>query len=135
MSNDVLMKHIAPGLGCLVAWGLFSSPVQAVLQVRKQKALGVRVPVSVDTITRSSPAIPEQDSPGHQEALPAGLHALKGAPVPCTVTAAASLHLHLQHNLIHTNKTAPRKAGCQHRTGGLPAHQFTSPLGPDASSG
>eukprot|EP00878_Enallax_costatus_P035882 GHUV01040127.1.p1 GENE.GHUV01040127.1~~GHUV01040127.1.p1 ORF type:complete len:217 (+),score=21.48 GHUV01040127.1:162-812(+) len=38
--GDLLMKHIAPGLGCVVAWLLFSSPFKAVLQVRQSRALG-----------------------------------------------------------------------------------------------
>ncbi|WIA18167.1 hypothetical protein OEZ85_009642 [Tetradesmus obliquus] len=40
MVDSVLMKHVAPGLGCIVAWALFSSPFKAVLQVRASKALG-----------------------------------------------------------------------------------------------
>ena len=43
MASDLLMKHIAPGLGTLIAWMLFTSPLQAVLNVRRQKALGVCV--------------------------------------------------------------------------------------------
>jgi len=40
MANDsILLKHVAPGLGCLVAWAMFLAPLKAVLQVRKSKAL------------------------------------------------------------------------------------------------
>ncbi|KAF8061939.1 SWEET6B [Scenedesmus sp. PABB004] len=38
--GDLIMKHVVPGLGCLVAWALFASPFQAVLAVRGAKALG-----------------------------------------------------------------------------------------------
>lgn len=40
-TDSVLMKHVAPALGCVVAWAMFVSPLKAVLQVRKSRALGV----------------------------------------------------------------------------------------------
>eukprot|EP00877_Chromochloris_zofingiensis_P005579 jgi/Chrzof1/15021/Cz09g24080.t1 len=43
--NDVLLKHVAPALGCVVAFMLFASPVKAVLQVRRQRALGALNPL------------------------------------------------------------------------------------------
>ncbi|EFJ52839.1 hypothetical protein VOLCADRAFT_115772 [Volvox carteri f. nagariensis] len=38
--KEVLLKHIAPGLGCIIAFLMFVSPLKAVLQVRASKHLG-----------------------------------------------------------------------------------------------
>lgn len=38
--EDIVLKHVAPGLGCVIAFCMFSSPFRAVQQVRKQKSLG-----------------------------------------------------------------------------------------------
>jgi hypothetical protein len=43
MANDLLMKHIAPGLGDIIAVLMFLSPLQAVMQARRQRSLGVGV--------------------------------------------------------------------------------------------
>lgn len=45
MEPNILLKHIAPGSGCLVAWAMFAAPLKAVLQVRKSKALGAFNPL------------------------------------------------------------------------------------------
>lgn len=42
-SDSVLMKHVAPALGVLVACMLFASPIKAVRGVRFHRQLGVRV--------------------------------------------------------------------------------------------
>jgi hypothetical protein len=39
--NDLLLQHIVPGLGCIIAFVMFSSPLKAVMQVQKQRHLGV----------------------------------------------------------------------------------------------
>lgn len=36
----LILHHLAPGLGCIIAFGMFVSPLKAVLQVRKDKYLG-----------------------------------------------------------------------------------------------
>ncbi|GIL88438.1 hypothetical protein Vretimale_15406 [Volvox reticuliferus] len=38
--KELLLKHIAPGLGCIIAFLMFVSPLKAVLQVRASKHLG-----------------------------------------------------------------------------------------------
>jgi hypothetical protein len=40
--TNVLMKHVAPALGVIVATMLFASPVTVVRAVRQQRQLGVR---------------------------------------------------------------------------------------------
>lgn len=45
MASDILMKHVAPALGTLVAWALFVSPLKAVLAVRQTKTLGALNPL------------------------------------------------------------------------------------------
>jgi hypothetical protein len=44
-NNGILLKHVVPALGCLVATALFVSPLQAVLAVRRAKALGALNPL------------------------------------------------------------------------------------------
>ncbi|KAG2501967.1 hypothetical protein HYH03_000463 [Edaphochlamys debaryana] len=38
--EELLLKHIAPGLGCIIAFLMFVSPLKTVLQVRANKHLG-----------------------------------------------------------------------------------------------
>lgn len=45
MSGNVLLTHIAPALGCIVAWAMFLSPLRAVMHVRKTKAIGAFNPL------------------------------------------------------------------------------------------
>jgi hypothetical protein len=39
-SDSVLMSHVAPGLGVMVACALFASPIKAVLGVKEERRLG-----------------------------------------------------------------------------------------------
>jgi hypothetical protein len=41
-SDNIMMKHVAPALGVLVACMLFASPLKAVKGVRQTRQLGVR---------------------------------------------------------------------------------------------
>jgi hypothetical protein len=41
-SDNIMMKHVAPALGVLVACMLFASPLKAVKGVRQMRQLGVR---------------------------------------------------------------------------------------------
>ncbi|GBF97258.1 hypothetical protein Rsub_09949 [Raphidocelis subcapitata] len=45
MAGSVLLTTVAPALGCIVAWAMFLSPLRAVLQVRKSKAIGAFNPL------------------------------------------------------------------------------------------
>lgn len=44
-SDSVLLKHVVPALGTAVAWAMFVSPLKAVVQVRRSKALGALNPL------------------------------------------------------------------------------------------
>lgn len=44
-TDSVLLKHVAPAMGCLVAWAMFLAPLRAVLQVRRSRALGALNPL------------------------------------------------------------------------------------------
>lgn len=44
-TDSVLLKHVAPALGCLVAWAMFLAPLRAVLHVRRSRALGALNPL------------------------------------------------------------------------------------------
>jgi hypothetical protein len=41
-TDSVLLKHVVPAAGTLVAMAMFVAPLKAVLAVRRSRALGVR---------------------------------------------------------------------------------------------
>lgn len=49
-TRELVLKHLAPGLGCVVAFIMFISPLQAVLRVRRSKQLGVRDAVLLQAV-------------------------------------------------------------------------------------
>ena len=42
-TRDLILKHIAPGTGAVIALMMFASPLKAVLAIRKSRTLGVSV--------------------------------------------------------------------------------------------
>ena len=48
-AQDILLKHVCPGVGVGIAFILFMSPLPAVLRCNKGKCLGVGLPVIVST--------------------------------------------------------------------------------------
>lgn len=48
--RDLILHHVAPGLGVLVALSMFASPLSAVLSIKKAKRLGAFNPLPLIAI-------------------------------------------------------------------------------------